>query len=93
MRRKSQKWSPDRKAIAWIARKPRDRDRWLHIFDGGNLVLIDENGGESIFSFDEMTVLHHFLKWFRHEKAVKQAEAMVKSRRAGFKAVAGGVEK
>lgn len=87
--RKPKKWSADRKALARISRKPKDRERWLHPFCG-DILLIDDGGGEPITGFSEMEALHYFLLWYRHRKAELKAEAKVIMRRAGFRAVGDG---
>lgn len=84
------RWSADRKALARIARKPKDRERWL--YTSGTILLVDDGGGEPITSFSEMEALHYFLMWYRHRKAELQAEAKILQRRGGFLVVGGGVQ-
>lgn len=85
---KPRKWSADRKAITRIAMKPRGRERAMYV--NGDILLLDDGGGESVTSFTEKEALHYFLMWYRHRKAEQLAERKVSKRRAGFKIVSGG---
>jgi intergrase/recombinase len=71
-------------AVALLRQPIQDRDREFCMSYHG-LMLVDENGGAVVESFDDATACHYFLKWLHERRRAFYAH----TNRAGFKLVKG----
>jgi hypothetical protein len=78
-----------RQAAIEILRQPfQDRQRGVFC-DLSGMHITDDSGGEPIWSLDDVTAVHHFLKWMDDQRRAYQAERQTVISRSQIKLLKG----